>query len=287
MNEPEELERLADVFGQYDAVFCDIWGVLHDGVRADAGALAALRAFRAQGGVVILISNVPKPNGPIPGQLARLGAGADVYDAIVTSGDAIRVELAARSPGPMHRIGPPEFDATLWAGLGLAEAGIEAAQFLAVSGLDRPDTEHPDDYAPRLAQARVRDLPLLCANPDLVVRVGARLMWCAGALAERYAGMGGTVVMAGKPCPPIYAMARRRLEEIAGRPIADGRILAIGDGPVTDVKGANAEGLDCLFIAGGVNDAGLTAAGRLDLENVSALLHGQGLFARFAARSLA
>jgi HAD superfamily hydrolase (TIGR01459 family) len=287
MTSPIHLPSLAALADSYDAIFCDIWGVLHDGVHVDQAAVAALSDCRARGITVILLSNVPKPNAPIYGQLDRLGASRTAYDAIVTSGDAIRVELAARSPGPMYRIGPPEFDADLWQGLNLAEAPLDQAAFVAVSGLDHPAREHPDDYLPRLATAKARNLELLCANPDRVVRVGKDLIWCAGALADRYTAMGGRVVMAGKPCPPIYAMARQALSDLRGAPVPDHRILAIGDGPATDVQGANAEGLDCLFVASGINDAALSAGGTLDLEKVNALLLAQGLRAKFASRSLA
>jgi HAD superfamily hydrolase (TIGR01459 family) len=227
--------RLGDIAAPYDALLCDLWGVVHNGRAVFPGVVDCLRGFRAGGGAVILISNVPKPRDPIPGQLARLGVGPQCYDAIVTSGDAIRAELAARSPGPYLRIGPFD-DGALWAGLGLVETDdLDAATFIGISGLDDPLNETPQDYRARLSRGVARGLPLLCANPDIVVRVGEKLVWCAGALAQEYADMGGGVVMAGKPHAPIYALAMRELSAL-GRSIDRSRILCVGDGPTETAR---------------------------------------------------
>jgi HAD superfamily hydrolase (TIGR01459 family) len=287
MTAPTPLASIDDITADYDAVLCDIWGVVHNGRRAYAAACDALRRFRARGGAVVLVSNVPKPRDPIPAQLARLGVGEDVYDAIVTSGDAIRAELRARAPGPMFKIGPAEFDAVLWEGLGLAEAPLEEAAFIAVSGLNDDAAETPEDYRPMLQEARSRDLELLCANPDIVVRVGERLVWCAGAIAREYAAIGGRVVMAGKPHAPIYALARTEVARLRAASVPDTRILAIGDGAPTDVLGANREGIDCLFIADGINDAALRADGGLDMAAVAKTLAQHEVHARYAMPALA
>ncbi len=288
MAEPRALETLDDLVDQYDAVLCDIWGVIHNGRTAFTPAVAALRRFRAAGRLVILISNVPKPRDPIPGQLARLGVPADAYDAIVTSGDAIRAELRARAPGPMYRIGPAEFDASLWADLGLAfEPDLDCAAFVGVSGLNDDRIETPGDYAALLARARSRDLELLCANPDIQVRVGDRLVWCAGALARDYERIGGRVVMAGKPYPPIYALARAEIARLRGGVLAASRLLAIGDGMGTDILGANREGLDALFVATGLGGESLVAAGRFSPEKAAAALAQNGVSARYVAAGLA
>lgn len=277
----EPLPALAAVHGRYDALLCDLWGVVHNGREAFAPALAALSAFRAQGGRVVLISNVPKPRDPIPGQLDRLGVPRDAWDVIVTSGDAIRAELAARAPGPMLRIGPAH-DGALWEGLGLAEADLAQARFLAVSGLTDDARETPEDYHPLLQAAAARNLEMLCANPDILVRVGDRLVWCAGALARDYGAMGGPVVMAGKPHPPIYDLAYRELPGIE-----KSRMLAIGDGIGTDVQGAADQGLDCLFIASGMHGEALMSAGRLDPAKAAAALAEGGVSARYIAAALA
>lgn len=284
---PELIPNLAAVADRYDAVLCDLWGVVHNGRRAFPPAIAALRAFRQRGGFVLLISNVPKPRDPIPGQLDALQVPRDAWDAIVTSGDAIRAALADRAPGPMFRIGPDD-DSPLWTGLGLKETRrIEEAAFVAISGLDDPIKETPQDYAPLLAQAKARDLALLCANPDIVVRVGERLIWCAGAVAAEYAKIDGPVVMAGKPHAPIYALAQAELRKALGTEPAKPRLLAIGDGVGTDVKGANAFGVDALFIASGMHGEALMRDGALDPDKVAAALAAEGAHARYVMPALA
>ncbi|HYD87203.1 MAG TPA: TIGR01459 family HAD-type hydrolase [Vitreimonas sp.] len=277
------LEMLDDVADRYDAFFCDIWGVVHNGRAAYPAACAALQRMRAQGKAVILISNVPKPRGPIPAQLAQLGAPADAYDAIVTSGDATRRELAARAPGPMFKIGPEDYDRSLWEGLDLERAPLQAAKFIAISGLNQWD-ETPADYAELLQAARARDLEMVCANPDIVVQSGDRLIWCAGAIARDYEALGGRVVMAGKPFAPIYELARRELERLGGSETA--RVLCIGDGIPTDIAGANAQGFDSLFIASGMHGEALWTNGRADAAKVAAALAEENVIATYAMAAL-
>ena len=277
----ESLDALGD---RYDALICDVWGVIHNGVRIYPGAATALQRARRRGALVLLVSNVPKPNGPIPGQLDRIGFPRDAWDAIITSGDAIRAELAKRAPGPMYKIGPPH-DHALWDGLGLEFTDIDSARFIGISGLNRDGVETPADYAGVLAGARARDLDLLCANPDIVVRVGDDLIWCAGAVAREYEALGGRVIMAGKPYPPIYQLA---FDDIPRRGVLDkARMLAIGDGIITDVKGANSEGLDCLFIASGMHAEALKSAGQLDIAKVEAALSLEGVHAKYVMAELA
>ncbi|MDX2234639.1 MAG: TIGR01459 family HAD-type hydrolase [Hyphomonadaceae bacterium] len=279
-------DRLADVTGPYDALVCDIWGVLHNGRGVFPAAVAALQQARRDGLLVVLCSNVPKPRDPIPGQLDRLGCPRDAWDAIVTSGDAIRAELARRAPGPMLKIGPDDDD-SLWGGLGLRMAGaLEEARFMAISGLNDPLRETVDDYAPLLADARARDLELLCANPDLVVRVGERLIVCAGAVAAAYAALGGRVVMAGKPHAPIYRLAFDEIDRLAGQAVDKSRILAIGDGIATDVLGANGAGIDALFIASGIHGETFRTAGALDAAGVGEALGRDGAHARYIMEHL-
>jgi HAD superfamily hydrolase (TIGR01459 family) len=275
---PDSLESIAD---RYDAVLCDIWGVLHNGRQVFPEAVDALLRYRELGGIVALVSNVPKPRDPIPGQLARLGCPPGVYDAIVTSGDAIRAELRERAPGPMLKIGPIDDD-VLWQGLGLEQVDdIQDAAFLAISGLDEPFSEKPYDYSELLAEARDRDLELLCANPDLVVRMGERLMWCAGTVVAQYEKLGGRVVMAGKPYPPIYRLAFEEIENLAGRPIDERRLLAIGDGVGTDIRGANTAHIDSLFIASGMHGEALRTNGALDTAKVATALAAEGAHADY------
>lgn len=286
VNLPEPLLSLDQVQDRYDALFCDLWGVVHNGRRPFAAACDALARFRARGGKVVLVTNVPKPRAPIPGQLDKLGVRRDAWDAIVTSGDAIRAEVARRAPGPMHLIGPSA-DQTLWEGLAMQLAAIEHARFLLVTGLDDFERQVPEDYRDRLARARARGLDLVCANPDVVVRLGDKLHWCAGALARDYAALGGKVVMSGKPHAPIYELALRELAGLCGREVARARVLAIGDGPSTDIVGANRQGLDALFVASGIHQGALVGPAGFELTEVAATLAEAGAAARYAMPELA
>lgn len=282
----QPIESVDEIAERYDAVLCDVWGVVHNGRQAYPAACAALQRLKRAGKHVILITNVPKPRGPIPGQLDRAGVPRDAWDAIVTSGDAIRAELAQRAPGPMFKIGPDDYDRTLWEGLGLAQAPLSEAAFFAISGLNRDD-ETPEDYADVLREAKARDLDFICANPDIVVQHGSRMIWCAGAIARDYEAIGGKVIMAGKPFPPIYDLARKELAAIARREIEPSRILCIGDGVVTDIAGANAQGLDSLFIAAGIHGEGLWTDGKLDPAKVDAALAAENARATYAMAALA
>lgn len=279
------IANLAELADRYDAVLCDVWGVLHNGRTAYPAASVALQQWRRAGKHVILITNVPKPRGPIPGQLDRAGVPRDAWDAVVTSGDAIRAELAARAPGPMFKIGPDDYDRTLWEGLGLQQAALSDAAFFAISGLNRDD-ETPAHYAAVLNEAKARDLELICANPDIVVQFGDRMIWCAGAIAQDYENLGGRVVMAGKPHAPIYDLAYRELAAVAGRDIDRARILCIGDGVITDIAGANAQGLDSLFIAAGIHGEALWTNGALDPAKVDAALAAEDARATYATAAL-
>lgn len=280
------IDTLDEIAAKYDAVLCDVWGVLHNGRTPYASAVAALQRLRAAGKTVVLLTNVPKPRWSIPPQLDRMGAPRDAWDAIVTSGDAIRAELQARAPGPMFKIGRGEYDRPLWEGLDIDEAPLDEAAFFAVAGLERDD-ETPADYAGVLKAARARDLEMLCANPDIVVQFGDRMIWCAGALARDYEAMGGRVVMAGKPFAPIYALACKELAGLAGRNIPRERILAIGDGLPTDIAGANAQGLDCVFIASGMHGESLWSGGALNPAKVDHALKEERVRATYAMKALA
>ncbi len=280
---PDSLETLHD---RYDAIVCDVWGVLHNGRGVFPAAAEALRAARRRGLIVALVSNVPKPRDPIPGQLDRLGCPRDAWDMIVTSGDAIRAELVVRAPGPMLKIGPDD-DAILWSGMGLEQTDdIATAAFVAISGLNDPLNEDVTDYAGLLAAAKARDLEMLCANPDLVVRIGDRLIVCAGAVAADYARIGGRVVMAGKPFAPIYRLAFAEIDASAGRVVDKARILAIGDGIGTDIIGANTAGIDAMFIASGVHGEKLRTDGVLDPQRITTALATENAHARYIMEHL-
>lgn len=279
----QTIDRLDDIIARYDAILCDVWGVIHNGRDTYPDAAAALQRARKAGTHVVLLTNVPKPRGPIPGQLDRIGFPRDAWDAIVTSGDAIRAELAARAPGPMYKIGPA-YDNVLWEGLGLASSELNEAAFVAISGLNRDD-ETPEQYASIIRQARLRNLDMLCANPDIIVQFGDKMIWCAGAVARDYAALGGKVIMAGKPYPPIYELVYSELPAPGG-PISKSRILAIGDGLSTDLAGANAQGLDSVFIASGMHGENLWSDGALDTAKVGAALESEGVRATYVMSGL-
>jgi HAD superfamily hydrolase (TIGR01459 family) len=279
------INGLAEVADRYDSILCDIWGVVHNGRAAFPQAVDALVQFRARGGRVVLITNAPRPKDVIFPQLDRLGVPRDAYDDIVTSGDATRAELALRAPGPFFKLGPDK-DLGLWEDLTLNFTALEDARFIACTGLVDDLTETPDDYHDLLARAAALGLDMICANPDIVVQFGDRLIYCAGALAELYERLGGRVVMAGKPFAAIYRLAFGRLAELAG-PIEPGRVLAVGDGVKTDVKGAAQAGLDCLFVATGIHGDDVLGPDGLDPARIDAALSREQVRAAWSATGLA
>jgi len=261
------INALADISGEYDAVLCDLWGVYHNGVRPHEAAVAALQAYRERGGIVALLTNAPRPYFSVAQQLARMGAPEDTHDLIVTSGDATVAALRAGAFGARaYHIGP-ERDDDLFEELDIDKTTLEEADFILCSGLFDDGSETPEDYADTYRAAHARGLVMVCANPDIVVDRGERRIWCGGALAQAYERAGGKARYFGKPHRPIYDLALEKIAAHAGRAIKPGRILAIGDGPTTDVKGALDNGFDCLFIAGGLGaDTLLDAAGELNDE---------------------
>jgi HAD superfamily hydrolase (TIGR01459 family) len=274
--------RLSDLADDYDAILCDVWGVIRDGRSIIPEALDALVKYREQGGTAVLLSNSPRRAKSLISHLTELGAPREAFDEAVTSGEATFSELKRRAPGPAYKLGPA-FDDPLYAGSGLEFAPLDEAAFISCTGLVDYETETPDDYEDLLREAQLRGLPMVCANPDIVVQLGDQLAYCAGALAQRYEEMGGEVVIAGKPNPPIYDLAYDRIEALRGA-TDKARILAIGDGPDTDIKGALAEGLDALFIAAGIHAGRFSA--RFDPGEAEALLSEQGLSARHIAPAL-
>ncbi len=286
MSAPHILTGLSEVADHYDAVFCDVWGVIHNGVESFAAACAALERFQGERGPVVLISNSPRPSSDVVDQLRALLVPDAAWSAFVTSGDATRALLAERAPGPAWAIGP-ERDGTLYDGLDLSFAGPDAAAFISCTGLVDDDVETPDDYREALIVAARRNLPMICANPDQVVQRGAKLIYCGGALASLYVELGGQVVMAGKPHPAIYEQTRAEADRLAGKPLDPARILCIGDGIPTDVLGANRQGLDCLFVADGIHTVEASDEhGRLDADRLSARLAKDQAHAAYALAAL-
>ena len=258
----EIIRALADLTGRYDAVFCDLWGCLHNGKTAYPAAVAALQGFRATGGKVVLLTNAPRPKSSVIKQLDGLNVPRDAYDLVVTSGDAAQMGMLSGAVGrKVHFIGAPKDepfftdfaeDLAAYAATQppITRVPLNEAEGIVCTGLKDDLTETPDDYRATLLMAKTLGLPMLCANPDIIVDLGDRRLYCAGALAQAYEQMGGQTLYFGKPHPPIYDLARRRLAE-AGAP-ADPQVLCIGDGISTDIQGGTGEGLDTLFITGGL-----------------------------------
>ncbi|MGO1162877.1 TIGR01459 family HAD-type hydrolase [Brucella pseudogrignonensis] len=267
-------ERLDDLTDGYDAIFCDVWGVLHNGEVAFAAAVAALKRARAKGITVILVTNAPRPFGSVIAQMTLLGVPEDAYDRVVTSGDVTR-DLIVEGPRKIFHIGS-ERELAIYEGLDVELVEEFEAAGVVCTGLYDDETETPENYAELLQRLRSRNLPLICANPDIMVERGPRLIWCAGALAREYSQLGGRTLIAGKPHRPIYEAASKAVEEIRGRPVDKSRILGIGDGVLTDVKGAADYGLDVLYISGGVHAADYTLDGNVDLERMTAFLQKHG-----------
>lgn len=277
-----EFARLSDLVDRYDALLCDVWGVIRDGHALIPEAIAALQRFRAGGGRVVLLSNSPRRAASLGNFLNQMGAPGDAWDDIVTSGEATFALLTARAPGPAYKLGA-SWDDPLYEGTGLSFAALDEAAFISCTGLEHYPDDHPDRYEDTLREAQLRRLPMICANPDIVVQHEGRLAYCAGALAERYEAMGGEVILAGKPHAPIYDLAYTRIEALRGVTPKD-RILAVGDGPGTDIAGAVAEGLDALFIADGIHAGRF--AGEFDPAAAAQLLAEEQLSARYAAPKL-
>jgi len=236
----------------YAAWLVDIWGVMHNGLRAFPPAVEATRRYREQGGIVILLSNSPRPSEPLQRQLTTLGVSEQSYDATVSSGDLTRHELAKHEGARIFHLGP-ERDLPIFAGLDVTRVGIKDAELVVCTGLFNDETETPEDYEDLLRELAGRKLTMLCANPDHLVERGHNLVYCAGALAQIYEEDGGKVTYAGKPYRPIYELAEETIAGLAGRKVARTEILAIGDGIRTDMAGAADFGLDAVFVASGLH----------------------------------
>lgn len=279
------LPGLCDIADDYDAIFCDVWGVIHNGRAAFAEACDALVRFRETGRRVVLLTNAPVPKRQVIRYFEPLGVPDEAFDECVSSGDATRAVLDTHSDKAIWRLGADEgweHDRHLYDGLDLTFADHpEEAQLGLIIGLRDQANDHPDDYRDELTGIARTGLPLICANPDIQVRIGDRLHWCGGALARIYEAAGGDVIYPGKPYAPIYDLARQKLAALGGMP-ASPRILAIGDGPGTDLAGANAQGLDALYVGTGLAQYSKNtfAAGTAEL------LAEQGVSARYVQTAL-
>ncbi len=284
MTAPQIVSGLSDLADRYDVILSDVWGVIHNGRESFPAACGALATW-GETKPVVLISNSPRPSHSVIPQLDELGVQRAAWQAFVTSGDATRVLLGELAPGPAWRVGPDR-DAPLYEGLGLDYADYDKAAFISVTGPYDDEVEGPGDYQERFEACAKRGLVMTCANPDIVVQRGDRLIYCGGALAQLYAQLGGEVLMAGKPYAPIYDLCLVEAQRLLGRPVDRSRVLCIGDGLPTDVKGANDQGLDVLFVASGIHGAETIGADGLNAKAVEDLLAADGLTATYAIADL-
>lgn len=257
------VENLRELTSDTDVILSDIWGVVHNGLESFPAACAALSSFRSGGGTVVLITNAPRPADSVQRQLRKLGVPEESYDAIVSSGDLTRNFVADRIGQTIFWLGP-ERDNSIHRGLNAVFAPIERADYIVCTGPFDDEVETAEDYRAMLMLARQRDLPFICANPDLVVERGDRLVYCAGAIAELYRELGGKVVFYGKPHLPIYERAVALAFERRGEATPRNRMLAIGDSVRTDVAGAQAFGIDCLFVIRGIHSEQFAGLDPLD-----------------------
>jgi HAD superfamily hydrolase (TIGR01459 family) len=254
------IEHVRDLASRFDAWICDIWGVLHNGVAAHSSAVEACIAYRRGGGTIILVTNAPRPNTAVAEQLARLGISTDAYDLIITSGDVTRGMLEDLGQTSVFHIGPSR-DLSVFEGLPLTRTVPNDASAIICTGLFDDTHEKPEDYRDTLAALSARNIPMICANPDLTVDRGGTLVPCAGAVAAVYATLGGRVEYAGKPYRPIYTRAFSAIAAMRAQAVAPSRVLGIGDGVKTDIMGADRAGIAALYIASAIHlDGPLTAA---------------------------
>ena len=268
---PPVIAGAGALLSSYDVLFCDVWGVVHDGIRAYAGATDALIRFRQRGGTVILVTNAPVPRPRVEAMLEARHVPPTTYDGIVSSGGIALEHMAQQGYGAVHYIGPRDRDAAFFQQATARDVPLEAAEAVVCTGLVDDANETVEDYRGLLEDARALALPFVCANPDLVVEVGGRLYLCAGALADVYAHLGGEVFWAGKPHASAYEAATAAAARIRGQDTAPEKILVVGDAVRTDIAGAAGAGLDALFIAGGIHRNDTMTGGAIDSERLARL----------------
>lgn len=248
------VDHLRDLTQNIDVIICDIWGVIHDGVVAFPEACEALQRFRRQGGTVVMLTNSPRPADAVQLQLRGLHISDETYDAIVSSGDLTRKYVAGHPGQSVYQIGPNHHGPTL-EGLNIKNAPLESADYIVCIGPVNDEVDTPEDYRELLMRARARNLPMICANPDIIVERGHRIVYCAGAIAEFYRELGGEVIFYGKPHRPAYDRAMSIASDKRGHETPAHRMLAIGDSVRTDLTGAKNVGIDCLFVTRGIHSA--------------------------------
>ncbi len=282
---PDFIEHFAPLAPDYDVLLCDVWGVIHNGVAAFAPACEALLRFRQRGGTAILITNAPRPGASVARILDRLAVPREAYDAITSSGDTTRGIVESRRGQSVFHLGP-ERDKPIFAGLDVTFAPLETADYVVCSGLFDDTVETPETYRDMLVAMRARALFMICANPDIVVERGDTLVYCAGALADAYAALGGEVLYCGKPYPPIYQTALAAAKAARGADVPLKRVLAIGDSVRTDLKGATALGLDSVFVTSALHAEDYGNRDTPDLDALNAAFASAGVMPVAVTRGL-
>jgi HAD superfamily hydrolase (TIGR01459 family) len=284
---PGFIDHFEPLARDYDALFCDVWGVVHNGVAAFPAACDALMRFRRQGGAAILITNAPRAGASVERILDRFGVPREAYDAITSSGDVTRGIVESRIKQSVFHLGP-ERDHSIFTGLDVTFAPLERADYVVCSGLFDDTAETPDSYRDMLATMRQRSLFMVCANPDVVVERGDTLVYCAGAIADAYAALGGEVLYCGKPYAPIYEAALATAAAARGGQEPERRrVLAIGDSVRTDLTGAAAFGLDCLFVTSGIHAEQYGSRETPDTDALNGMFAAAGVAPRAMMRALA
>nr|TFG54895.1 MAG: TIGR01459 family HAD-type hydrolase [Hyphomicrobiales bacterium] len=283
---PTEIDGLHAIADRYDALICDVWGVLHNGQTPFLATVEALRNFRNSHGPVVLLTNAPRLAHDVELQFDRIGVPRDCYDVLVTSGEGARDELVRHmskdKPLKLFNLGPDR-DRAVRDGLNIVLSEADDAEIVLCTGLFDDETEGPDDYRALLERFRARGLVLLCANPDIVVRRGDNIVYCAGALARAYEEIGGEVKYFGKPHPPVLALAYQNAKNLG----AAKKPLVVGDGLETDIKGANVMGWDALFVLGGIHGVEIGDLSSAPAKaKLSALLREIGVNAKWSISNL-
>jgi HAD superfamily hydrolase (TIGR01459 family) len=276
MPPPPIVTNAGPLLARYDAIFCDVWGVMHNGREAYAESGGALARFRAAGGTVVLVSNAPVPTAGVERVLERTGVRRDAWDAIVCSGDIALAHIAEKGYRRLHRIGPARRDSALFARLPGAHVGLAQADAIVCTGLVDDASDTVETYRGLIEEGISRAVPFVCANPDLVVDVAGRRYLCAGSLAAEYERLGGAVFWAGKPHPSAFGSALKRVGELRGAEPDRGRILAIGDAVRTDLAAAQGMGVDALFIASGIHNEEVLMEGEIDAAGLARLFAPPG-----------
>lgn len=245
-----EIDYLGQISQNYDIILCDIWGVIHNGQKLFSGSISALQKARENGIKVILLTNSPRPSLSVIEHMQSLGLFKKFWDHIVTSGDLTH-HLIAQGPRNIFFIGEKK-DLVLFEGLDIQIVGEQDAETIICTGLYNTEREVPEVYTELLKRFAQRQIPFICANPDILVNRGNNIIHCAGSLALIYRNLNGIVKMIGKPHLPIYNMALKKASDSC-YPLDKKRILAIGDGIETDIKGAIEAGLASLYVGKGIH----------------------------------